>query len=213
MITYKFLKVQDVVSEYVDDVEEEVANNRINAYFSKRSKAVLSVEKVNGAYHLRSGFKFFDALKKVKMDQFVPFVLVSRDLIDPSERLLAILKRGMISESTCWRFKYELIQKLLHDFHMNVDEIAARIDVSVEAIERYDLDADIPDFYKEKAIALGKTELVNSIHRSLLIPEGYKSEYYKLALEGKLTTRQLYIAASYYNMSYYHLYNSGIAAY
>ncbi|UFT98582.1 hypothetical protein KO561_15470 [Radiobacillus kanasensis] len=213
MVTYKFLKVKDVFSEYVDDVKDDVANKRINAYFSKKSKVILSVEKVGSSYCLRSGFKFFDALKKVKSNQFVPFVVVSEQPDQPSERLLAILKRGMVSESTGWRFKYDLIQKLIHDHHMKVEEIASKTEISVEEIERFNLDADIPDFYKKKAILLHKTELINSIHRTLLIPDNYKSQYYNLALEGKLSTRQLYIAASYYNMSYYHFYNVGYVAY
>ncbi|WP_138419504.1 hypothetical protein [Aquibacillus sediminis] len=168
----------------------------------------LTVEQKDGQYYLMSGFSLFNVLYSLHVYDRIPFRLLPTKSNTTEEILLKQLKQGIDREVTSWRFKYYLIDQLTNQHQVEPATIATYLNKERSFVEAYLLYEEIPDEYKQQAIRTGTSHLVNEIYLHPAIPENQKLQYYRLAVTGAISMFDLYIAASYFHMSFdgYYLY-------
>ena len=205
MIKYKFLRIDQITSYYKDEVSLSSAKKRIasNQY---KSTVPFIIEEDNGKYFLVRGFKYYDALYTLRDRQPIACMVSTHTSANYVDRLLNILKRNFDNRSESWKLRWFFIHKLTHHCKLDMQTIANYLNKDVSEIKKYEIDADVPDYFKQKAIETNTSGLVNEICLLPSIPPNQKEQYYHLAVTGRFSYFQLYLTLSSYNMGYYAMY-------
>lgn len=205
MITYKFLPVHKIITTFKEDIPLEKAKKTI----SDKNPSIefqIVVEEYDGRFYLVGGFTLFQALKRVKVKDRIPCRMVDSSSSTLAEIILKQLQRGIDLENTSWRFKYNRIDALINDYHVDVSTIAKFLNKDVAFVQNHILYKEIPDYYKERAIATGTSGLVNEIYLHPAIPDSQKEQFYRLAVTRAITYLELYLTTSYFHFGYDGLY-------
>ncbi|WP_407271075.1 hypothetical protein [Radiobacillus sp. PE A8.2] len=195
--------------------EETVKHNiaiRRNFVWYKHSH-FFTLEEADGKYFLMNGFMFYDALQTQNKESYIPCFILDQTSSDKKDRLLKILFQGTNGEPTSWKFKWRIIKELTEEHHVSKEKIAGYLHKETKWVANYMLEDPIPDAYKKRAIETHATWQVNFICNHPAIPKRDKLDLYEQVVNEKLSNYQVYMLASYYNMSYYSIYGHPYAAY
>ncbi|MDC3418721.1 hypothetical protein [Aquibacillus salsiterrae] len=199
MIKWISVKEIKVIHEYLPPKDKAVDIYTINKYTNGPLMGVY--QNSSNQFLLHKGIDTYNALKVLNPNKKVPCFIFSFD-ISELDWCFSLL-RTCFSENVYFRIRYDYIMNALKATNYDVERIADEVGCSHKEIEKYMIDKDVPDEYKELSIKYSRQTLVNKICRDPQL-YAYRRLLYKAVFQTKnrLTHDKLKHFQNYITLGY-----------
>lgn len=197
------LSAKDISCDYYYTLSPATAKKRFNIITNSTKHPVLAVDFFNNKYYLSDNFDNYAALRTINKNKLVRCHIIADQLDNHCQRLLRVLSKAFQEKGLPWKLRYSLIAQLNQNFNLSPRDIVEKTDIKPSELNKFLIEPDIPDRYKEIAIEKGYGIIFNAIYRCKFNSD-LTTLLYDMAIstENRLTNVKLDLLKQYLNSGF-----------